>query len=305
MEPEVTKGVWPVMLTPFKENGEVDWSGVDALTDWYIEAGVAGLFAVCLSSEMYELTEEEKISLVRRVVKRSAGKVPVVASGTFGGSIKRQAQFIKKLWEQGAKAAVVIVCQLARRDEEDDIWLQNVSRLLELTDEVPLGFYECPLPYHRLLTPEILRWAASTKRFFFYKDTSAQTDLIEDKLEAIKGTSIRWFNADSLTLLDSLLLGGDGFSGIDANFCPELYVWLCENFQREPESSRKLQRFLGVIKLALSNKYPASSKMFLQLCGLPISPVCRTGKVTFTEREIRFLKYLRELIKDWHKELGI
>ncbi|MCD6083137.1 dihydrodipicolinate synthase family protein, partial [Candidatus Aerophobetes bacterium] len=160
MEPEVTKGVWPVMLTPFKENGEVDWSGVDALTDWYIEAGVAGLFAVCLSSEMYELTEEEKISLVRRVVKRSAGKVPVVASGTFGGSIKRQAQFIKKLWEQGAKAAVVIVCQLARRDEEDDIWLQNVSRLLELTDEVPLGFYECPLPYHRLLTPEILRWAA-------------------------------------------------------------------------------------------------------------------------------------------------
>ncbi|MBW1937061.1 MAG: dihydrodipicolinate synthase family protein [Deltaproteobacteria bacterium] len=85
------------MLTPFKENGEVDWAGVDALTDWYIEAGVAGLFAVCLSSEMYELTEEEKINLVRRVVKRSAGKVPVVASGTFGGSIKRQAQFIKNI----------------------------------------------------------------------------------------------------------------------------------------------------------------------------------------------------------------
>ena len=101
MEPEVTKGVWPVMLTPFKENGEVDWSGVDALTDWYIEAGVAGLFAVCLSSEMYELTEEEKISLVRRVVKRSAGRVPVVASGTFGGSIKRQAQFIKETTLEG------------------------------------------------------------------------------------------------------------------------------------------------------------------------------------------------------------
>ena len=49
---DLPKGVWPVMLTPFTQDGAIDWDGVDAITNWYIDSGVAGLFAVCLSSEM-------------------------------------------------------------------------------------------------------------------------------------------------------------------------------------------------------------------------------------------------------------
>ena len=38
----------------------------------------------------------------------------------------------------------------------------NVTRLLELTGDIQLGLYECPVPFKRLLTPEELRWAADT-----------------------------------------------------------------------------------------------------------------------------------------------
>ena len=62
---DLPKGVWPVMLTPFTADGAIDWDGVDVLTDWYIESGVAGLFAVCASSEMYHLTEGERYALAR------------------------------------------------------------------------------------------------------------------------------------------------------------------------------------------------------------------------------------------------
>lgn len=48
-------GVWPVMLTPFCPNGEVDFAGLEKLTDWYIDNGSSGLFAVCQSSEMFHL----------------------------------------------------------------------------------------------------------------------------------------------------------------------------------------------------------------------------------------------------------
>lgn len=44
-------GLWPVMLTPFTEEKEVDYQGLKALTRWYLEQGAAGLFAVCLSNE--------------------------------------------------------------------------------------------------------------------------------------------------------------------------------------------------------------------------------------------------------------
>ena len=45
-------GVWPVMLTPFTEENQVDYPALKELVEWYIENGVDGLFAVCQSSEM-------------------------------------------------------------------------------------------------------------------------------------------------------------------------------------------------------------------------------------------------------------
>ena len=57
------------MLTPFKGNGEVDYDGLTRLTEYYLKAGAHGLFANCLSSEMYELTEGERLQVVKHVVK--------------------------------------------------------------------------------------------------------------------------------------------------------------------------------------------------------------------------------------------
>lgn len=55
-------GVWPVMLTPFTEDNEVDENGLRVLVDWYIDNGVKGLFAACQSSEIFNLTFEESKS---------------------------------------------------------------------------------------------------------------------------------------------------------------------------------------------------------------------------------------------------
>ena len=44
-------GVWPVMLTPFTEDGHIDENGLRALVDWYIESGVKGLFGLVLHKE--------------------------------------------------------------------------------------------------------------------------------------------------------------------------------------------------------------------------------------------------------------
>lgn len=63
-----TTSNWPLMLTPFKDDKSIDWPGVYRLTDWYIESGASGLFAVCVSSEMYELQDDECIVLARHIV---------------------------------------------------------------------------------------------------------------------------------------------------------------------------------------------------------------------------------------------
>ncbi|MEJ7681741.1 MAG: dihydrodipicolinate synthase family protein [Segetibacter sp.] len=87
----------PVMLTPFKVNGEVDYDCLTQLTEYYLKSGAQGLFANCLSSEMYQLTEAERLQIVKHVVKVANGSVPVVATGTFEGSLNEQAEFVKRI----------------------------------------------------------------------------------------------------------------------------------------------------------------------------------------------------------------
>ena len=63
--------------------------------------------------------------------------------------------------------------------------------------------------------------------------------MIKAKLDAVKGTNLRIFNANSATLLESLRLGCAGFSGVMANFHPELYAELCEIYESNPEKAEK------------------------------------------------------------------
>lgn len=255
-------GVWPVMLTPFTESKEVDWDGLAALTEWYLASGVQGLFAVCLSSEMYDLEDDERLKVAEHVVDVVNGRVPIFASGTFGGPGVRHSEFARKVADTGVDGVVVIAAQMADEGDGDDVWKDNVSRLLEETD-VDLGIYECPRPYHRLLEPETLAWCASTNRFKFIKETSRSMSTIVQKIDAVKGTPLRFYNANTATLLDSLKAGGDGFCGISANVYPDLHVWLCENFESRPDDARALQCFLTVAEKAVGFNYPGSSKLYL------------------------------------------
>jgi 4-hydroxy-tetrahydrodipicolinate synthase len=286
-------GVWPVMLTPFTSDGAIDWAGVEFLTEWYLDAGAAGLFAVCLSSEMYHLTDNERRTLAARVVRQVAGRVPVVATGTFGGTVAQLTDDILCMAENGVAAVVVNVNQVAEEAEAETVWQERVAQLLAQTGETPLGLYECPRPYHRLLSAEMLGWAASTGRFVFHKDVACAMAPIRAKLAAVQGTPLRWLNANTPTLLDSLLAGGGGFCGTGANIVPALYVWLCRNASHP--YAQRLQRFLSIADLALRAKYPASAKVFLSRSGLSIQPTCRAMTATFTEEELLALDHLGEM----------
>mgnify|MGYP003347377270 FL=1 len=81
----------PVMITPYHEDGQIDFDHLSRLTDFYLAAGAKGLFANCLSSEMYSLSPEERLALAEHVVKRVKGKVPVVACGSFGDTLEEKA----------------------------------------------------------------------------------------------------------------------------------------------------------------------------------------------------------------------
>ena len=66
----------------------------------------------------------------------------------------------------------------------DEKWIADAERLAaSLPQNLPLGLYECPLPYKRLLTEKMMRWCAENGRFSFVKDTCCDAATIRRRLE--------------------------------------------------------------------------------------------------------------------------
>ena len=280
MTKEFPNGVYPVMLTPFTENNEVDYEALGKLIDWYIEKGVNGLFADCQSSEMFFLSLEERVKIGEFVKKHAEGRVPVVTSGHISDSLEDQAKELTAIAGTGADAVILLTNRLAKENESDEVWLENLKKLLEMIPkDVPLGFYECPYPYKRIISPELLKWCADTGRFYFIKDTSCDIENMKAKLEVIKGTNLKLFNANTSTLLETLELGASGYSGVMANFHPELYVKLCNIYKENPSKARKIADFLTVASLIERQVYPVNAKFYQKSIGNFNSIMTRTRDI--------------------------
>lgn len=270
----IPNGVWPTMVTPYNDDGTVDYNALEHMIEWYIDRGVAGFFAVCGSSEMFNLTREESVAISEFFVKQVNGRVGVVASGHVSLDMKEQIAEVNAIAAAGVDAVILISNRIAAKDEDDDVFIANMKTLMAGLDdsELPLGFYECPGPtYNRQLTPKVCKWAAESGRFVFLKETSASLEDKKAKIDAMKDSSFKFFDANSATFLESLNMGGSGYDGILANFLPELHTYVYQNYKTNPEKAQKVQNYLGTTVLHLGNKYTVNCKHFLQLSGVPIN----------------------------------
>ena len=273
----INNGVWPTMITPFTKENKIDFAALEKMIEWYIQNGVDGLFAVCQSSEMFFLDLEERVKLARFVKEMADGRVQVIASGHTSDSYEDQVRELNRIAETGVDAVVLITNRLAGQGESDAVWQNNLEKLLkELPEEVCLGFYECPYPYKRLILPEMLKFCADTGRFLFLKDTSCDIENIHAKLDAIKGSSLKIFNANTATLLETLKLGVSGYSGVMANFHPDLYVWLLKNWSVRENEAEGLSNFLSMAALIERQLYPVNAKYHMNLEGIEMSTLCRS-----------------------------
>lgn len=297
----------PVMVTPFTPDLKIDFEALSKLTYFYMACGATGFFANCMSSEMYYLDNEERLALARHVVNHVNGKFPVVATGSFGETIEEQADFAKKMFATGVDAVILITSHFAKKEEDDAVLISNLKKFLSLTGDIPLGTYECPSPYKRIITPEVLRFMLSTNRFFYHKDTNLDLEPIRVKLEIAKGSTLEFYDAHTPNTMQSLQMGAKGMSCIAGNLYPELFSWMCKNATdpAKQEDVKWLQSELTRLDSIISKGYPLSAKYFLQKRGVPIEPIGRSSKNPLTIEQKQGLDEIFNDLPQWHTRLGI
>ncbi len=268
------KGVNSTMLSAYKADGTLDFEAQAALIDWYAYKGVKSLFAMCHSTEMHLLSMEERLSLIRFVrsyIDRKAYAMPVIAAGTFSHSPDEMAKEVKQVFDSGADAVVMITNRLDPENKGGDTLMKTGEALLDmLPHDLPLGLYECPEPYKRVLTNREMQWAVDTGRVCFLKDTCCDPELLTARLDITRGSRLQLFNANSQTLLQTLRQGAAGYSSCMANVYPELYVWLIEHFEEYPAQAEHLQQILCLGSFIETLSYPLVAKYILRKEGVPI-----------------------------------
>jgi len=100
----ISKGIFPTMVTPFNGNGNIDYGALLKFIEKLESDGADGLFAVCQSSEMFNLTLDEKFRLASFV--RENSKLQVITSGHTQKDPKKQIEAMKKIASSGVDAVV-------------------------------------------------------------------------------------------------------------------------------------------------------------------------------------------------------
>ncbi|MDP4130493.1 MAG: dihydrodipicolinate synthase family protein, partial [Bacteroidota bacterium] len=231
-------------------------------------------------------------------------------TGSFGLTIEDKVDFTKRIYNTGVNAVILITGHYANVDDGDDVWLANFDKMLRLTDNIPLGLYECPAPYKRILSPAVFKSVLDTNRIVYYKDTSIAPEKVKAKLDIVKTTRSKrfeFFDAHSPNAMTSLREGAKGMSSIAGNFYPEILVWMCNN-ATDPSKAAEvewLQSEITRVDPIVHVAYPMSAKYFLRKRGLPIRTISRTYALELTLEQKKTLDEVLETFLGWCDRLGI
>lgn len=308
-------GVFPTMVTPYTKEGKVDYKGVQALVEWYWKKGCDGIFAVCQSSEIFFLTLEERVNIGKTVVEKAKAlaevdktrkPMKVVVSGHVSDSFEDQVEELTAMSGVGADALILISNRMDIANTTDEKWIEDLHKLIEkIPANMPLGLYECPKPYKRLLTKKMLEACKATGRFAFIKDTCCDAEMIKERIEVLKDCDIGLYNANAQTLLETLRAGADGYCGVMANFHPEIYKWLFDNADKK--EAELVQAFVCMTAFTESLAYPATAKYYVNAHeGIKIEPISRAVDCNLiTEYQKSCLAQMKTLGDFLKKQIGI
>lgn len=135
------RGVFPIMITPFDENGAIDFGGVERLMDFYVRCGVPGVTVLGILGEPQKLTDAEQIALVRHVVRHADTALKVIV-GAKQLSLEALASFAGEVMDCGAGGLMISPPGTIRHEEQLFGFFDHVTR--RLGPELPIVLQDFP-----------------------------------------------------------------------------------------------------------------------------------------------------------------
>ncbi len=150
---ETAQGVYVIAVTPFHADGAIDLESTDRMVDFYLAAGSTGLTVLGMMGEAPKLTIEESQMIVRRILARVAGRVPVVV-GVSAPGFAQMGALTQMVMDDGAAGVMIAPPSALRTDDQIVTYYMQAAGFI---GDVPFVLQDFPLVTNVQMSVPVIR----------------------------------------------------------------------------------------------------------------------------------------------------
>jgi 4-hydroxy-tetrahydrodipicolinate synthase len=269
------RGAFTALITPMKENGDVDYEGFRRLIDFQIEGGIDGLVPLGTTGETPTLEDDEEERLIKIAVEEVRGRVPLIV-GSGSNSTKSMAGYTKRAKDLGADAALVVTPYYNKPNDE------GLIRHFEAAAAVgiPVVIYNIASRTGRNIPAPLIERLSRIPGIVGVKEASGDInqmgDIIRDTAgpRRAEGRDFTVLSGDDALTLPLIALGGDGIISVVSNLIPGKVAALARACLSGDfaEGRRLHHELLPFFRAAFVETNPVPIKAAMAWAGLPAGP---------------------------------
>lgn len=284
------------MITPFKEDGRVNYDVAEKLAAHLVDRGTDTVLLCGTTGESPTLTQEEKYELFQTVQKAVAGKAKVLA-GTGSNSTREAIAATQKAAALGLDGSLQVVPYYNKPPQEG--LYKHFSMVAEACPDMPLILYNIPSRTGQNLAPETVARLAEIPNIVALKEASGNLNAAS-LIRRLTPPSFKIYSGEDSLTLPMLAVGGSGAVSVASHLVGTQLQEAIQAFEKgsvQKATEIHLQLF-PLFKALFLTTNPIPLKMALKLQGWdvgdPRPPLCSapaevTEKLEMVMKELDLL----------------
>lgn len=274
------------MVTPFDENGEIDFAATRNLINHLISNGSDGLVVAGTTGESPTLSNEEKVKLFRFTVEVVNGRVPVIA-GT-GSNNTRESVELTMLAEDVGVDGIMLVVPYYNKPSQEGMYAH--FKTIASATSLPIMLYNIPGRSVVNMSVETIVRLSEIPNIVAIKEASGDLDAMAEIIEQTPEGFSLYSGDDGLTL-PILSIGGTGVVSVAAHIIGNEMQTMIGKFKRgnARAAANDHRKLLPIMKALFAVPNPSAVKTALNLKGIPVGGV-RLPMIPLNDEQLHSLQ---------------
>ena len=289
----IFQGAGVALVTPFKENGEIDYDRLEELVEEQIAGGTDAIVACGTTGEASTMTHEEHLDVISYVCQVVKGRIPVVA-GT-GSNCTETAVYLSEEAERRGADGILVVSPYYNKATQNGLKAHFTA--VANSVKIPMILYNIPGRTGVNIKPEtVADLCRNVENIVGVKDATGDISSVAELMCLCDG-NIDLYSGNDDQIVPLLSLGGKGVISVLSNIAPAQTHQICQEFfdGNVKESCHLQLKALPLVKALFCEVSPIPVKAAFKLMGKSAGPL----RMPLTEKETEKRERLRAAMKEY------